>query len=309
MDTEPLDLEPEPETPPSAEPTEDTSATDSLAQHEKKNAPRARHRARSQEASPQDVPRVRELTRRLRETEAELAAARGPAREPAAPAPKATPAPASPRETPRPPVAAASTIPVRSLQEDPEPDPAEYVDHPEKNYVKDQARWEARQEIRESNERATKAHAEATAQAEAVRLSSSWKDRTEAAKTKYTDFEAVAYAPTQIPQGSLVDAWILEHKAGADVLYHLQKNPTELHAMLALPLLDQTEALALLSQRLTSGMQAGGTGAAAPPPVPRAPRPPTPVRTSPQSTGDEPPGDDASLADHEKYYGRPRTRR
>ena len=142
-------------------------------------------------------------------------------------------------------------------------------------------------------------------EAETARLRSSWNARVTAAIQKYPDFEDVALKrDTAIPPGSLIDAWVLEHKTGADVLYHLQSHPDELHALLAQPVIDQAETLALLSQRFngsSSRTAAAGTGSA-PAVVSPAPRPPNPVRTSPQHASDEPPGEDASLADHERYY-------
>jgi hypothetical protein len=70
----------------------------------------------------------------------------------------------------------------------------------------------------------------------------------------------------------------------------------------------QAAALSQLSLRLmpSTRPQAAVTGAAAATARSTAPRPPTPVRTSAISTTDEPPGDDASIADHEKFYGQRR---
>ena len=121
---------------------------------------------------------------------------------------------------------------------------------------------------------------------------------------KYAHQHKIVDNNTAIPPGSLIDAWVLEHKTGADVLYHLQSHPDELHALLSQPVIDQAETLALLSQRFNGASPRSATVAtgSAPALVSPAPRPPNPVRTSPQHASDEPPGDDASLADHERYY-------
>ena len=111
--------------------------------------------------------------------------------------------------------------------------------------------------------------------------------------------------PTQIPQGSLIDAWILEHKSGPDVLYHLQKSPTDLHQLLQLPLMDQVEALTLLGQRLSGSPPSGAavtTGAAPGPNASPVIRPPTPVRTASTLRTTDVPGEDSSLSDHESYF-------
>jgi len=287
-----------------------------LAEHEVATPPPSRrHRARSQQASADDVPRIAELTKRLRETEAERDRWKNGS---SAPVERATSVPRPEMPAPRradeparlvPPM----TIPVAAFADDPEPDPSEYLDNPAKNYVKDQARWEARQEIREANDRAQQAAQERTREAETTRLQQHWRTREQTVKSKYADFEKVAYAPTAIPQGSMIDNFIIESAAGLDVLYHLQKHRPELDAMLALPIFDpdtnrypQLEALSLLAQRLSpSRAQAVSTGSAAPLPMTR-PRPPNPVRTGPMSAGDEIPGDDASIADHERHWNQKR---
>ncbi len=146
-------------------------------------------------------------------------------------------------------------------------------------------------------------------QAESNRIAQNWRERVDGAKARYEDFEQVALlSPTSIPQGSLIDAWILEHKAGADVLYSLQKDPAELRRILALPLFEQVDALSLIGQRLSQPRAAAVSTGAAPTPRPQpAPRPVTPVRTSAQTADDEPPDPEkASLKDFERYYHKDR---
>lgn len=294
-----------------------------LAEHEHANRPERRHRARSQEAGPEDVPRIRNLTARNHALQAELDALKGAAATPppaaavAAPPPTAAkPATVAPPPTRVADIAGPGVIPVVAADKDPEPNPADYADDPSKNYVKDQARWEARQEIREANARASADHLEKTNAAEKTRLARDWERREVIAKGKYADFEQVAYAPTRIPAGSMIDNYIIEAESGLDVLYYLQKNHAELDAMLALKLFDpatgtypQLESLSSLARRLTPGRSSDATtgSSAAAPPVVRLPRPPNPVRTGPVNVAtDEPPGDDASIAQHEAHWGQKR---
>lgn len=65
------------------------------------------------------------------------------------------------------------------------------------------------------------------------------------------------------------------------------------------------DLVALVQRRLNRGLTAGVTGSAPAPakPVPAVPRPPNPVRTGPMTAADTPPGDEDSLAAHEKFYG------
>lgn len=86
-----------------------------------------------------------------------------------------------------------------------------------------------------------------------IALALSWAKRVKVSKRLHTDFEQVALqAPTTIPQGSLVDAWILQHRSGAEVLYALQKSQATLRRILALSPIAQIQALERLSQRLSS---------------------------------------------------------
>lgn len=267
----------------------------------------ARHRARKQRAGAADVPRIAELTRRLRETEAErdaLKASPTPAAVPPVPS-SAGPA-ASPAPVPR---TAASVPPVTTADQDPEPEVEKYEDWTK--WLREHSRWSAREELRAAQAAQTRATQADQQRSEAARLETQWKAGVTEAKAKYPDFEAVAFAPTRIPKNSLIDAWILEHKTGPSVLYHLQGHGSELDTLLALPLFDQVEALTLLSQRLAPTRTAAVTTGAAPAPgIHPVSRPPTPVRTGPMRPADEPPDpEQASLSDHTAYFGTPRSRR
>lgn len=175
-------------------------------------------------------------------------------------------------------------------------------------FLRAAAAWEGREAYR--NEKKAERDAVTKTQKEETERAAlkSWGDRVTAAKAKYADFEAVAFGPTVIPDGSAIDAWIMEHKAGADVLYYLQSHRQELDGLLTKPVLEQLEDLTLLSQRLlsTPSGQAGTTGSAAgPKSISQPPRPPNPVRTEAQRATDSPPPTDGSLsiAEHKKAFG------
>jgi hypothetical protein len=288
--------------------TPPTEAGAAVAEPEPQGEP-SRHRSRKQQARAGDVPRIAELTRRLRETEAERDALKGGAS--ATPAPAGAKVAESGSSAAVPPVAraAAPLPPVKTADKDPEPDPTKYDDLTK--YFRDLGLWTGREALRSAHAEHEQESTAASQRAESARLETQWKTETSAAKVKYADFEQVAYAPTRIPKGSLPDAWILEHKTGPLVLYHLQKHPQELDAMLASPLFEQVEALTLLSQRLSgSRSPAVVTGAAAAPVAQPVSRPPTPVRTGAMRASEEPPDPESvSLSGHTKYYGTPRSRR
>lgn len=267
-----------------------------------------RHRPRKQRARAGDVPRIAELTRRLRETEAERDALKGGAA-PASAAVVAAPAVPGNTAVSPPPRTVAPLPPVKAAATDPEPDAQAYDDLTK--WMRDHSRWAAREELRAAHaEQATQAQAE-TQRSEAARIETQWKAGVTEAKAAYPDFEAVAFAPTRIPKGSLIDGWILEHKFGPSVLYHLQKHQPELDAMLALPLFEQVEALTLLTQRLSGARTAAVTTPAAPAPmVQPVTRPPTGVRTNAMRPSDDPPDpENATLSEHVGFYGTPRSRR
>ena len=255
-----------------------------------------KHRAAKQEATKADVPRIQELTKRLRETEAERDALRS----------RTAPAPAAP--PPAPPVPRGTSPQAAPPQQAVKPDVKQFQEYGD--YVEALADWKIAEARRQDRAEATQRAQQAQQQAEETRIQTSWKERVSAASTRYPDFAQVALQSdvSDIPKDGLIDRWIWEHPAGADVLYSLKKDPAELRRVLALPLFEQVEALTLIGQRLSpSRAAAGRTGAAPTTPRAPAPRPPTPVRTGAMPAADEPPGDDASLADHERYYG-PRRR-
>src|SRR5206468_8887014 len=180
-------------------------------------------------------------------------------------------------------------------------------------YVTALSEWIADQKITAWEAKRQQAEQQRIADAEARRIHTSFEERKAAARLKHPDFDAVALeSETAIPAGSLIAAWILEHKTGAEVLYHLQSHPDELDALLKGPVLEQAESLALLSQRFSSNgrSRAAETGSAPATNGSPPPRPPNPVRTGPLRSGSEPPDPDkASLAEHERYWSQQRSRR
>jgi hypothetical protein len=269
------------------ESTETETATETERDEKGRFRPKSQ-RSKNQEATPSDVPRIQQLTARLRAAEAEVERLR------------TSPALSVPRDT----------LTAPTVQATPKPTSEQFQDFGE--YIEALTEWKTDQKLAAAEQKRVESEQQRAAQAEQQRVASSWAERVKAAKTRYPDFEQTALlADTAIPQGSLVDRWILEHKSGADILYYLQKHPNELEDLLAMPLFDQAESLTLLGQRInghSTRRPDASTGSPATVVSTPAPRPPNPVRTGPIRSSDEPPGDDASLADHERFYV-PRRRR
>lgn len=272
---------------------------------------RKRHRAASQQGTAADGPRIQELTRKLREAEARLAAT--PV---VAPTPSQVqsnghaPLPQQPRQEQAPPQAAA---PQRrwlgDTQNDPEPAEKDFGGDPMK-YLDARYEWLARG-VNRFDRKEQQDHQER----ESVNVS--FAQRTHPVAQKYSDFEQVVGALDQsrrIPAGSAIDQFILTDDKGPDVLYHLASNPQELDALLRIPVLQQIKHLALLSQRYDQA-SSPSTAAVQTTSAPRSsnirflpPRPPNVVRTEAQRGDSAPPSADGTLAGHEKQYG-PRRQR
>jgi len=259
---------------------------------------RPRAVARSHQAGKEDTGRIAELTRKLRTAERDRDEWKTKAS--AAPAPRED----APRETP-PPATEHPPAPVRRAALV-KPTPTDTKDDGSAKFATYEDYLDARDEYNREIGRQDRAQ-----EVERDRLTADWTSRTEAARDKYDDFEQVALLkPTRIPAGSIVDAFILEDEAGADVLYHFQKNDAELDRVLAMAPFKAVKFLSLLSQRLADPDSAptraripAATGPERAAPHQPVTRPPTPVRTVPAARADEPPGDDASLAEHERAYG------
>lgn len=330
MDTtsvEPVDAEIDP-TVPSAEPEE----AGSLADHEaafiappqpEGDEPPARHRATSQRAKPDDVAAIAAQTKRLREAEAAIEIAREDGesdrvynlRRRAVIAERArTPAPAVATTTAARPAAPVVATPVVAVSARPDPGDAKYIyGTADPQFLLDLTQWQID----------TAMAARDTKQADEAKRSAAaaeWKGIVEAfqsqiavsmADPEMPDFKAIALdRDTPIPQGSLVDLWIWRKPArGQKVLYYLHQpaHAQELTTLLQQDAETQLETLTLLGQRLsTPRTPDASTGSPAAPVRSPGPRPPNPVRTGPMRTTDEPPGDGASLAEHERAFSRPR---
>ncbi len=310
-------------------------------------APKAPHRAQSHRATPNDVDDIAAQTKRLRQAEqdagitapdkkqgesdraynlrrqADVAEALRDARKAGSrPAQNAPPAALAPHQD------TFSAPAARTLQPFGEPAPRpeafQNADDPAEAYYRAIAAHEFRKQIWDAQQHlqaqhSEQSHREALAAAETRRLSLNakiseyertapdfWQRLDEVEDLKFPDLmgEAIARDVDNAPR----------------LMYHLATHPDDLVDAIgyAASFADDfsESSVALVRRRLSrylSSVQGAGsqtpTGAPAPAPsVTVAPRPPTPVRTGPLKTGDEPPGDDDSLADHEKYFGRKRRR-
>jgi len=186
------------------------------------------------------------------------------------------------------------------------PKPDDFSDYTE--FVEALSQWNAQATYAKlDREREQRTQAQAFASSVQMRFTD--------AKQRYADFEAVVLNPqaqSPIPRGSVIERFTFKHATGPDVAYHFFKHPNEVAAIHALPDADEQIAeLTLLGQRLTQKTreQVAPTRSTAPAITTPVVKPPNLVRTGVVKPSDELPGDDASLAEHEKAFGIPRRRR
>lgn len=296
---EPVEAAVEPELP--AEKVAADAALEESIDPALKYKPKDKHRANSQKARAEDVPRIKELTRKLREAEEKLAAAITvtPAR-----ATVETVAPSHPLASPSAPAVPAPagekfTFPAYDAWE---------AQNPGKSWDDwTDAKLEARDVWRDAKLQ-QQWQSQQTEQQKAVKLQAIT-SQINAFRVKAPDYDQVIDAVKGEQPPELLMAALLDGDNFPELVYYLAKHPVERHEMHLItdgkPITIQH--VASVRRILEARMQAGTTGAAAPAdPIKRQPRPPTPVRTGPMQTGTEPPGDGASLAEHEAFYTRKR---
>lgn len=258
-------------------------------------AEKERHRAKSQDASAEDVPRIRELTAKLRAAERErdeLKQAR--ASSPAATTPESAPATKTSGELssgftdPKPTIASL----IAKGVEDP------YAELPDAVLE-----WHDKKRAFEQAQRDTQ-----TAESDRLEnVKAEFLKRESEFKKSHPDYDEVLQkGPSEKLTPML--AWIiLTDDNGNEMRYALAQQARDYRELLALTrhLDPENEDDVALAQRLISDrVQAATTGSAAPDRVsPSAPRPLNPVRTGPIRSGAELPGDEASLSEHEKVWG------
>lgn len=269
---------------------------------------RLRHRAQSQQASPRDVPRIQQLTKKLRETEAELNRVRGGAPAPAA----AAPAAATPPAAAAPPIRERTGPVTAQVFSKAEPLLEQFQDKtdPYAAWQRALASWDREKERHDADQAALVARGTAedeTFEQERQQIVDTYKTRLEAFKVKTPEFEAILQAAAAHSTSPVMEEAILRHDRGPEILLHLAKNPTILDdvflATANTPVNSTT--VATLQRRLSALLAApapSGTGSAAAPAVPPSPAPPNPVRTATTTPGDTMPGDEDSLEAHEGYF-------
>jgi hypothetical protein len=289
-----------------------------------------RNRARSQDASPDEVRQISALGKEARDAEESVSEVLGlkpndgesprlfelrrrKAIAQAVKDLKAAPAPAAPvtRETPR------SASPVVTSTAPAEPDASDATKYPygtsDPKYQQDLIDFAVEKKFRAQSVAAQQEAAEAEAAAGKKRFAERWT----AAEKEIPGFRDIASKEVPWSKGDPIDLWIWDRPYGPKLLWYLNHpdHLAETREIMALSVTDQLERLSLLGQRFSSNNgSAGGngsTGALHPPVVVTpSPRPPTPVKTGPmRSSGDTPDTSKGPLSAHRALYHQPGRRR
>lgn len=293
---------------------------------------KVRHRAASQQATPDDVDEINRLTARARAAEKAAGIARKPnesdrvyglrvraelAERHGTPAPQApTPAAASPPAPRVSPVGPERGGSGHSQPTRPRPMMSEigekYAEF--EDYNVDLHKWSVEQHEAERTAKANEARQREqfdAANKDYVETMTKAAERVAKFKETHPDFDELLTANSGLNLPQAVFKAVAQHDNGPAFVYHLLTHPDELTEVCMLfegrPPSDDYVAHA--TRWLSSRAQAVTTGSAAPaPPIALAPRPPNPVRTGPTRTSDELPGDDSPLSAHEARWGGGRKR-
>ena len=288
-----------PVTPPVA--GETPQQAEQRARDEQGRFARERHRARSQQAGPADVPRIRELTRKLRDTERIVAELQAKV------TPPVKPMPLVPPEARIPPVDTSGFAkPKPRLEEFGDQDDAlEAWNLALGRWDRERERFEERQaETRQRAEREV-SQASAGSQEWLKSAGDGYISRQQAFIARTPDYAAKMESVKHIKTTPLLSMALLTSDKSAEIEYYLATHPSIYdEALLNTHGKEITEETVATTQRwLTSRSQAASTGSAAAAPIRLPPKPPNPVRTGPMPPSDEPPGEASSISDHRRHYG------
>lgn len=262
--------------------------------NEDDNAPapsNGRHRAKSQRATAEDVPRIAELTKKLRAAEAERDEWKGKA-------------------TPKAPALPAVDTSVSAFTEK-EPTLEDFPDaaDPYLALTRATAKWDRKKEAFDAEQITATARQQASSHAAQEAFTqevAAHLTRTQAFAKATPDFETVTAALREQQLPPVLIAAIVKSDNSPALVYHLAQHPDDLDDLYLLSdgKSASDESVAILQRRLHKLFsQAAPTGSVAGVPHKPAPRPPNPVRTAPMKMGDDPPSDDHSVAEHAKFYG------
>jgi hypothetical protein len=262
-----------------------------------------RNRARSQDASPDELKQISALGREAREIEEAVSESLGlKAREGESPrlfelrrrkeiaeAVKTLKAAPVVAEVPR-----ASTSILSTTSDAKEPDASDGEKYPygvaDPKYLKDLTAFTVSETIRSEETKRQTAQLEKDQADGRKAFAARWT----AAKAEIPDFEAIASKPVPWEKGSPIDLWIWSRNYGPKLLWYLNSpaHQAETREIMALPVEDQLERLVAIGnglQKTPAGVNGNNRSVEPATVVTPSPRLPTPVKTGPMTRSSEPP--------------------
>jgi hypothetical protein len=294
--------------PPDGSPRADSPPPESAAESAEvaEKADRGR-RAHSQDASPKDVPRIRQLTaqkheeRQLREAaEARIAALEAKIEELSKAQPKAGQQPVEPVEQ------------SPSLGQEPSLDRFAAEGKTYEDWIKAWNRWDRAREKADADAAAEKIKAATADQRQLDKINTEYRAREATFIDSHPDFREVIKAQANVTIPALLNAAILLDDRGPEFVYHLAQQTRDLSEMILLTGQQPVthDSVALVRRLLADRLDAARTGSASTAPTRRAFSPPNPVRTGSQTPAASSPDDSESYEAHEaRENARDRERR
>lgn len=264
-----------------------------------------KHRAKSQQASPEDVPRIQRLTKEREQAREEAAALKARLEEYER---RASERVSEPRRAPE---SVARAVSAEFTEKEPTIEQFEKEADPYAAWIRAVNRYDRKKEAFEADQQrlaGERQRVESDGRNYLIQKSNEYQAKVDEFVVSHPDFnELVAQHDWDLPP--LAGAVILEHENGPQLVYNLLKKPDELAGLILLtdgkPVNEKTVALA--TRWLENRALDGNTGSPAPV-VNRkpTPTPPNPVRTVPSGSSDSSDDEGMSLSDHERKYGRKR---
>lgn len=292
-----------------------------------------RHKAASQIAKPEDVAAIADLTKRVRAAEKELGIERKPGessrvfnlrkqveiaeRLKNAPKPVAV-STAPPTFTP-PPTSTASAF------SKPEPTQAQFMQAPDPYmaFVSAHTRWEWEKDQFDAAQATAKTQQDTDQKARQEKFAG-WVKTTEdshvarmtAFITQKPEAKAELEAAGDLELSPIMYGAVTLSERGPEIMVEYARHPEVVDDLLLqtagrpliLPDGSVNPLVAIVQRRVLARLAVASTGSTPARIVAPTPRPPNPVRTAPQMPSATPPGDGATLAQHENFYG-PKSRR
>ena len=261
-----------------------------------------RHRAKDI-ATPEDVPRIRELTAKWREEQRQRAALEAELAQYRAQVAQPQPQPGQPvplqHAIARPDVSRPALTDAEFYQQYPDASVGDFVDYRTAYRIAAQSAVQQQQASQtEIDQFVTKTQAD-------------HQSRIQEFAKSHPEYDQAVEQAADVPTTPVVNWAVALHPRSPEVVLYLARHPEVAYdlALKTRSLTVDDDAVAWTQRLFDRWLQPAPTASGAPARHPIAPPPPNAVRTGPIKTGDEPPADGAGIRAHAQYFGYDKKRR